>query len=225
MVRELLASPVSALALLHLEPLPETLRDLVSAFREAEVPCHPLPGPQLAAVSDARTPQGVVAVAAIPSWGWADLGAADLLVLDSVRDPGNVGTLLRAAEGFGMGGAVSLPGTADPWSPKVTRAAAGSSLRLPIVQVAWSLARRLLGEGGWEVWAADAGGAVLDPSSGPRPCVALVLGNEGSGVSETVIRDANRIVSVPLDGPVDSLNVGVAGAVLMDRLRRRRGDG
>ena len=219
MAMELLDSPLCAEALLHADPAPESARDLVEAFRDAEVPCHALPNAQLASVSDTQTPQGVIAVAVRPAWDWEDLGASDLLVLDSVQDPGNVGTLIRAAEGLGLSGAVVLPGTAEAWSPKVTRAAAGSNLRLPIVEAAWTDAGPWLEQSELELWAADARGEVLGRSQAPRPRVALVLGNEGAGVSDAVLRAAARTVSVPLRTPVDSLNVGVAGAILMDRLR------
>jgi TrmH family RNA methyltransferase len=222
---ELLDSPLRTEALLHLDPVPESTRDLVEAFRDAEVPCHALPDEQLASVSDTRTPQGVVAVAVRPAWDWEDLGTSDLLVLDSVQDPGNVGTLLRAAEGLGFSGAVVLPGTAEAWSPKVTRAAAGSSLRLPIVEAAWTDAGSWLAKSGRELWAADPRGEALGRPQASRPPVALVLGNEGAGVSDAVLRAVTRTVSVRLRAPVDSLNVGVAGAILMDRLREGLRDG
>jgi TrmH family RNA methyltransferase len=222
---ELLHAPVRAEALLHPDPTPASARELVEAFAVAEVPCHALPDSELASVSDTRTPQGLIAVAVRPTWRWEDLGAADLLVLDAVQDPGNVGTLIRAAEGLGLSGAIVLPGTAEAWSPKVTRAAAGSNLRLPIVESAWTDARSWLERGAIEVWAADAKGEVLGRSGVSRPRVALVLGNEGAGVSDVVLRTAARTVSVPLRTPVDSLNVGVAGALLMDRLRESLRDG
>ena len=224
-VAELVGAPLRVEALLHVDPLPSALADLVAAFGGRDVPCHALPDAELARVCDTRTPQGIVAVAEIPNRSWADLGSGDLLVLDGVQDPGNVGTLVRAAEAFGMGGVVRLPGTADVWSPKVTRAAAGSTLRLPVVDRTWSEARRSLAEAGCEVWAADARGEVLHRGGTDRARVALVLGNEGAGVGEAVLREASRRIAVPLEPPVESLNVGVAGAILMDRLRECRRDG
>ena len=107
----------------------------------------------------------------------------------------------------------------------MTRAAAGSTLRLPVVDRTWSEARRSLAEAGCEVWAADARGEVLHRGGTDRARVALVLGNEGAGVGEAVLREASRRIAVPLEPPVESLNVGVAGAILMDRLREGRRDG
>jgi TrmH family RNA methyltransferase len=224
-VRELLDSALRVQALLYSEPEPESLRELVGEFRDAEVPCQALSESLLASVSDAQTPQGVIAVAVRPSWDWADLGSGDLVVMDSIQDPGNVGTLLRAAEGLGFSGAIVLPGTAEVWSPKVTRAAAGSSLRLPIVEASWTDVGPWLEGSERELWCADSRGEPLGRSRASRPPVALVLGNEGAGVSDAVLSESVRTISVPLQRPVDSLNVGVAGAILMDRLREGPSDG
>lgn len=224
-VLELAEADVTTAALLHVEPITGALRALVDAYGGREVPCHELSASQLASVSDTATPQGIVAVAHIPTRTWDDLRSGDLLVLDRVQDPGNVGTLIRAAEGFGMAGVILLPGTADAWGPKVTRAAAGSTLRLPVLSASWEEARGRLARGAFEVWAADARGEPLSRSRTTRGRVGLVLGNEGAGVSELVLREARRRVCVPLGPPVDSLNVGVAGAILMDRLRESSDDG
>ena len=224
-VLELAKADVTTAALLHVEPTTDTLRALVDAYRGREVPCRELSASQLASVSDTATPQGIVAVAHIPTWTWDDLRGGDLLVLDAVQDPGNVGTLIRAAEGFGMAGVILLPGAADAWGPKVTRAAAGSNLRLPVLSASWEEARGRLARGAFEVWVADARGEPLSRSRTTPGRVALVLGNEGAGVSEPVLREARRSVCVPLGPPVDSLNVGVAGAILMDRLREIADDG
>lgn len=218
-VLELAEADVATAALLHVEPTTDALRALVDAYRGREVPCRELSVSQLASVSDTATPQGIVAVAHIPTRTWEDLRGGDLLVLDRVQDPGNVGTLIRAAEGFEMAGVILLPGTADAWGPKVTRAAAGSTLRLPVLSASWEEARGRLARGAFEVWAADARGEPLSRSRKTRGRVALVLGNEGAGISEPVLREARRRVCVPLGPLVDSLNVGVAGAILMDRLR------
>ena len=224
-VAELPGSAISVEAILHQEPAAAAVASLVDRFR-GRVACHALSAKDLRSLCGTETPQGIVAVAAIPSWAWADVGEGDLLVLDGVQDPGNVGTLVRAAEAFGIAGIVTLPGTADPWAPKVTRAAAGSTLRLPIIAADWSVAREQLLRTGREVWTAEPHGSEMAwPSTADRPPVALVLGSEGGGISEEVSRDTDRSVAIAVARPVDSLNVGVAGALLMDRLRETRHDG
>ena len=224
-VRELLGSEVPVRAVVHEERQPRAISSLVGAFRDAEVPCHGLSAREIRSLSGTETPQGIVAIAEIPTWRWEDIGEGDLLVLDGVQDPGNVGTLVRASEALGMAGLVALPGSADPWGPKATRAAAGSNLRLPVLWADWARTSEAIGRSGREAWAADASGGPTWPSGPSRPGVALVLGNEGVGVSEEVLREVDRIVAIRLEPPVESLNVGVAGALLMYRLREGGRDG
>jgi len=168
--------------------------------------------------ADTVTPQGWIATAPQPAWSWSDVDGARLLVLDAVRDPGNVGTLIRAAEAMGATGVVALAGTADPWSPKVVRAASGSSIRLPILEAEWDDALVWLRESDTPLWVAASDG---EPVGRTEPCpgrVALVLGNEGAGVSAPILEAADRVVAIPMRGEVESLNAAVAGAILMDRL-------
>lgn len=171
---------------------------------------------ELAEFADTVTPQGILLVVEIPRTALADVGAARLVVLDAVQDPGNVGTLIRAAEALGATGVALLPGTVDPWNPKVVRAAAGSSLRIPVFETSvaeltdWSRAR------GVPLLVAAAGGEPAPRSAASREAV-LVLGNEAAGVSDAVLAVADGVVGVPQRGRVDSLNVALAGAILMDR--------
>ena len=177
---------------------------------------------ELAALADTETPQGILAVAPIPSAGLGDLDAARepavIVVLDAVQDPGNFGTLARTAEALGAAGVVALPGTVDPWNPKSVRAAMGSSFRLPIVPAAWDGLAPWLAERGFATLAAAAGG---EPLPDPRPArAALVLGNEGAGVTAETRARADRVVGIPLRGRAESLNVAAAGAILMYELLR-----
>jgi TrmH family RNA methyltransferase len=173
---------------------------------------------ELARHADTVTPQGWIAVAPVPRWDWAELDGGHVLVLDGLQDPGNVGTLIRTAEALGAAGVVALSGTSDPWGPKATRAAAGSSVRLPVLECEWGEAREKLRSAGTSIWVATAEGESVERGAGPSAPVALVLGNEGSGVSDLVRRDADRLVAIEMSGRVESLNVGVAGALLMDRV-------
>jgi TrmH family RNA methyltransferase len=177
---------------------------------------------ELARLADTETPQGVLLVA---RWeparleAWSPPPEAVVVVLDGIQDPGNVGTLVRAAHALGALAVVALPGTADPWSPKAVRAAAGAILRLPVAAAAWEETRDWLRRHGFEVWGAGAEGEPL-PRGGPRPPrAALVLGNEGAGLSDAVRAACDRIVSVPIGPAAESLNAAVAGAILLDRWR------
>lgn len=167
-------------------------------------------------------PQGVIAVAEIPRRELEALAVdgdpSAVLVLDAVQDPGNFGTLVRTAEALGAVGVIALPGTVDPWNAKSVRAAMGSSFRLPIVPAGWDRAASFLREQGVEIVAAVVGAEPL-PSPPPRRA-ALVLGNEGAGVSGETLAHATLRAGIPLRGRAESLNVGAAGAILLHELLR-----
>lgn len=170
----------------------------------------------LAEFADTVTPQGILLTVETPRAGLADVEASRLVVIDAVQDPGNLGTLIRAAEALGAAGVALLPGTVDPWNPKVVRAAAGSSFRLPVFETSLEAIAEWCRNRDVPLLAAAAGGAPAPRTGAPRDAV-LVLGNEGAGVSEKVLGVADGVVGVPQRGPVDSLNVALAGAILMDR--------
>ena len=193
-------------------------RKLLDGVVAAGIPHELVSGSELRRHADTVTPQGWIAVAPVPRWSWSDFQTPDILVLDAVQDPGNVGTLIRAAEALGASGVVVLPGTADPWSPKVVRATAGSSIRLPVLEVAWDEAATHLRTIGCAVWASAADGDLLERGAMRAEGVALVLGNESRGVSGTIRAAADRIVAIPMRGDAESLNAALAGAILMDRL-------
>lgn len=191
---------------------------LLERCRGAEIPAEPVSERRLGELADTVTPQGVLAMARIPSHGWESLRAPRLLILDAVQDPGNLGTLARTAEAMALGGILCLPGTVDPWNPKAVRAAAGSTLRVPVLSASWEEAEARLRTDGIPTWAADAGGEPVHRSDPAPSRLALALGNEARGVSAAVRSGAQRTVAVPMAGRVESLNVAVAGAILMDRL-------
>ncbi|MCY3654569.1 MAG: RNA methyltransferase [Cyanobacteria bacterium MAG IRC1_bin_28] len=173
----------------------------------------------LAAVATTVHPDGVVATALLPQTPWPRQPRF-LLALDHVQDPGNLGALLRTALAAAVDGVV-LAQCADPWQPKVLRAAAGASFALPLSQVP-SL-EPVLAE------ASDRGLRTMATCvAGGRPYTQLdwslpsllILGNEGSGLSTEVVSRCRVAVSIPHSDAVDSLNVAVAGALLLfERLR------
>lgn len=197
----------------------------LAARLAAAGPIRSLGEPELNRLAGTRTPQGVLVMAEIPS---TDLDHEDpgdrssVLVLDGVQDPGNIGTLARSAVAFGCRLLVCLPGTVDAWNPKAVRASAGALLRLPVVEaepaafVAW-LHRHdvtLLG--------ADAAGEPVTGTHGAGR-IALAVGNEGAGLTETVRQHCHRLIAVPMVGPAESLNVAVAAGILLYELMRERG--
>jgi RNA methyltransferase, TrmH family len=181
-----------------------------------------LPDREFDSLASTERPQGVLAVADIPRATSSSLEPARLpavvLVLDGVQDPGNFGTLVRSAEALGAQGVVALPGTVDPWNPKSIRAAAGSSFRLPVLQLGVAEGTELLRKYGYTIVGAEVSGRPA--GEGLREKVALVVGNEGSGLSEEVVQTLDDTVGIPLRGRADSLNVAAAAAILLYELTR-----
>ncbi len=175
--------------------------------------------------AETDNPQGILGVAREPC---ADLPVARnsaptptrLLVLDGVQDPGNAGTLVRAAAGLGVDRVFALDGTVDLWSPKAVRASAGFVFSIPIHQVDWTAARTWLGNAEVPLLVADAGGDDIRkwnacPENRRSDHWALLLGNETAGPREEVLSVAAGRLAIPLWPGVDSLNVAVAGAILI----------
>lgn len=185
-------------------------------LRAAGVPLEEVGEAEFRGFAGTKSPRGVLVVSAIPRQTLADVVGRRLAVLDAVQDPGNVGTLIRAADALGASAVVVLPGTADPWSPKCVRAAAGAGFRLPVVELVVPELAGWCRSNGVPLLAASASGEPA-PRSADATDAALVFGNEGAGVSDAVLEVCDRLVAIPQRGPADSLNVAMAGAILMDR--------
>lgn len=180
----------------------------------------------VASLSEAESSQGLLALAARPAFDEAALfaGVPLIAVAVGVQDPGNLGGLLRTAEAAGATGAYLTPGCADPFGWKALRGSMGSALRLPHVRGVEPAAvvSRLKARGvRVAATAADAAQA-YDEADLKRP-VAILLGNEGAGLPDELLRAADLTVRIPLAGHAESLNVGVAaGVVLFEAARQRR---
>ncbi len=186
----------------------------------------------LAAISPVQHPSGVVAIARARATDVGVVFAAVrgpgphvpiVLVLAGLQDPGNVGAIVRTAAAFAAAGIVAIEGTANPFSWKALRGGMGGTFRLPIaargalpdvIAAAHQQDVRL-------VVAVPHGGTPLPAIDLRRP-VALVLGREGGGVSETALAAADERVTIPMRAPVESLNVAIAAALLLYEASRQR---
>ncbi|MFL5760402.1 MAG: TrmH family RNA methyltransferase [Thermomicrobiales bacterium] len=178
-------------------------------------------------LAETVTPQGVMAVVPIPMPKIPKVELPLVVVADQIRDPGNLGTLLRVSVGAGADAVVLREGVVDPYNPKVVRAALGAHFRIPILGLnastrAWVIAQcrtRVL---------ADAGGDVdYDRVDWSTPA-ALLLGPETSGFSKEILELATVRSRIPVQNSLESLNVAVAGAVMLfeaSRQRRRSNQG
>ena len=169
------------------------------------------------------SPQGLAAMVLIPELAAMDFtkGAGVVLVVESVQDPGNLGTLLRSAEAFGVKQVFVTPDTVNRWNPKAVRASAGSVFRVPVARAPLTAIKEFLNSFGYKLYAGVAQGAqtiaVMDASL-MAPC-ALLIGNEGRGLSAAALDLADRQISIPC--AVESLNAAIAGSTLMYEAMRQ----
>lgn len=182
-------------------------------------------GRVIAALTDTATPQGVVAVAEART---ARLDAVEgdlVVVLADVRDPGNAGTLVRSAVAAGAAAVVFATGSVDPFNPKTVRSTAGLLFYVDVVtEVPLRATLEEMRAKGFLLVGAEAGSPVAPVGvdlSGP---VALVLGNESWGIDPSARHLLDEVVGIPMPGPAESLNVGIAGSILLFEVVRRRAD-
>ena len=179
----------------------------------------------MARVASTVTPQPLLAVVSYRPAPWACLDGASLVVVCvDVRDPGNLGTVIRTADAAGVDAVVCCDGTVDPTNPKVVRSTAGSLFHVPVVQggTVGATLGELAARGLTTVATVVRDGTDYVAFDWTRP-VALVLGNEAAGLEETLAGSLDARVTVPMAGRSESLNVGVSAAVLcFEALRQRR---
>jgi len=177
------------------------------------------------AASEVETPQGVIAVLEIPRHDLArvlDIPDLLLVIVDRIQDPGNLGTIIRVADAAGASAVAVTRGSVDPHNPKSVRATMGSLFHLPVVEVdAASLAAELTRRG-VRILVADQQGALEYTSVSLRRPLALVLGSEAIGADPLWREAAEAVVRIPMYGRAESLNVAIAGALLLYEARRTR---
>lgn len=194
---------------------------LLAALQRAGVRCHLCTPEALERAADTQTPQGIVAVFRPRERSWDELGPGLVVVLDNLQDPGNLGTVIRTLEALGGGGAV-VAGGVDPYNPKVVRGAMGSLFRLPVLKAEIAQALQALKRAGRRIYVADAGGDIAPWQADLRERAAVVIGNEGAGPSAAARSVADGIIQVPMEGPTESLNAGVAASLLIYEAKRQR---
>ncbi len=182
----------------------------------------------LAAATETVQPQGVLAVFPQPTWSPPALPTEPplMLICDSLRDPGNLGTILRGAEAAGVTACWLTPDCVDLYNPKVVRAGAGVHFRLPTYpDQPWpAISVGLAQLGIVKIAALDMAGDLPYYAADWRPAVALVVGNEAHGISPAALAAATQHVAIPMRGSTESLNAAMAtSVVLFEALRQRSG--
>lgn len=179
-------------------------------------------------ISDTEQPQGIMVVVKKRQTTLESMVAADeknplVVVLDGIQDPGNVGTIIRTADAAGCTGVIALKGSADIYAGKTVRASMGSLFHLPVVEGISSIEMiGLLQRCGVRVLATSLQKSEVYYRAKLSCPVAIVLGNEGQGVSPELLEAADSCVNIPLIGQAESLNVAVAaGIILYEAVRQR----
>lgn len=192
-------------------------QDLLPSLAEAADGCWQVSDAVFAACADTMSPQGVLAVAPLvqipPRPGL-------ILILDRLRDPGNLGTILRSSEAAGVGQVILTPETVDAYNPKVVRGAMGAHFYLPVASLTWTEISSLAA--GRKVWLADAAGGLSYDEVDWTASAALIIGGEAAGAGDRATGLATGRVSVPMAGRTESLNAAMAASIILFEAARQR---
>nr|WP_205094384.1 RNA methyltransferase [Thalassobacillus pellis] len=170
------------------------------------------------AITETETPQGIAAIIEVKHFEFSSL--ENILLTDGVQDPGNLGTLIRTADAAGFDGVIIGKGSVDVFNEKVIRATQGSLFHLPIQQGTLEEWIPHLKKQGLTIWAS----ALKDASPYKKLTVpeksALIVGNEGAGIREELLKLADKSVYIPIYGKAESLNVAIAAGILMYHMKK-----
>lgn len=196
---------------------------LVERLRQRRAPIEEVTPAVLKAVSATETPQGILLVVQrqdIPLPPRLNF----VFLPDQIRDPGNLGTILRTAAAAGVQLVLLPPATVDVTSPKVVRAAMGAHFSLPMRQLGWAEIEELVRTQSLQVFIADARGSLPYPKADFRQPLLFIIGSEAEGVSPQAQALANQSVFIPMPGKAESLNAAVAAGILLFEIVRQRGE-
>lgn len=177
-------------------------------------------------ISDTQTPQGIMAVVSMPEYSLEQLMNGEkthLLILESVQDPGNLGTMVRTGEGAGITGVIMNKTTVDLFNPKTIRSTMGSIYRVPFyVTEDLPATMTRLKENGVSLYAAHLKGEHSYDEEDYTQACGFLIGNEGNGLSDEIANLADTYIKIPMEGQVESLNAAISATLLMYEANRQR---
>ncbi len=180
-------------------------------------------------ISDTQTPQGVLTVLSRPEYDVEKIICGEsekaqlILILENIQDPGNLGTILRVGEAAGVTGIIMTKGTVDIFNPKVVRSTMGSIYRMPFAYTDnISETVSALKKAGVTTYAAHLQGSEVYTEYDYSLPTAFLIGNEGNGLTDVATQLADERLLIPMEGSVESLNAGIATAVLIYEAHRQR---
>lgn len=176
-------------------------------------------------ISDTENPQGIIGVSNIVSRDIEEiynLQNKSLLFLDGIQDPGNMGTIIRTADAFSIGGIIIREGSVDAYNPKVIRATMGSIFRLPLYFTRGIEELKKLKSQGVNIYSTSLDGSIPIYNADLHENFVLSIGNESKGVSEEVFALSNKLIKIPMTGKTESLNAAVAASIIMYEAMKQR---
>jgi TrmH family RNA methyltransferase len=199
----------------------ETNRKLIEGYD-----CEVVSDSVFRAVSDTQTPQGILAVVRIPEYSLSQLlngVQTHLLILESIQDPGNLGTMFRSGEGAGITGVILNRTTVDLFNPKTIRSTMGSIYRVPYyIPEDFAGTLEILHREGVSLYAAHLDGRSTYDRQDYTGATGFLIGNEGNGLSDGIAALADTRVKIPMEGQVESLNAAISATLLMYECSRQR---
>lgn len=169
-------------------------------------------------ISDTESPQGIIGISNIISRDIEEIYELEnksLLFLDALQDPGNMGTIIRTADAFSIGGIIIREGSVDPYNPKVIRATMGSIFRVPLYFTDGIEELKNLKSKGVKIYSTSLDGSMPIYKADFKEDFILSIGNESSGVSKEVLSLSNKLIKIPMTGKTESLNAAVAASIIM----------
>jgi TrmH family RNA methyltransferase len=193
---------------------------------QVSVPVEIVSDSVFSAMSDTRTPQGILSVIRMPEYSVEQMLDSEhtlLLILENIQDPGNLGTMLRTGEGAGITGVIVSGDTVDLYNPKTVRSTMGSIYRIPyLVAQDWEGTLRAVKDKGVTLYAAHLQGSVVYDEPDYTKASAFLIGNEGNGLTDATAALADARVRIPMAGQVESLNAAVSASLLTYECSRQR---
>jgi len=193
---------------------------LIKRLEDRNIEVEKVESGLLASLSETETSQGILAVVEFTELS-IPASPNFILIPDQIRDPGNLGTLLRTAAAAGVQAVLLPPETTDAFAPKIVRAGMGAHFRLPIHSIGWEEIEQVCKSAKLQVYLADMEGKSCWETDLRQPLM-LIVGGEAEGASEEARKLAIEQISIPMMGKMESLNAGVAGSVLMFEVVRQR---
>jgi TrmH family RNA methyltransferase len=205
----------------YTDGLGERGMNLVGAFQERDTKVEVVSGNVMRAISDTQNPQGILAVLEMRSISLPER-LDFMLILDQMREPGNLGTILRSAAAAGVQAVFLSPETVDPFSPKVLRAGMGAHFSLPVHLAGWDEIKSQIKHSKLHSYLASNDGGNIYHQADFRHPLALIIGGEADGASQTAYKTSDSIIYIPMYGESESLNASVAAGILLFEIARQR---